>query len=77
MFFGGLVLAVGGCGFFLSDLNLNSSATSATQVVGGIAFAAGCISFLIGGLTGLVYLLQALFRSATLDGLGFRRRAGA
>ena len=62
MFFGGLVLAVGGCGVFLSTLNFNSNDVSPGTVIGGIAFAAGCILFLIGGLAGLVYVVQALFR---------------
>jgi hypothetical protein len=41
MFFGGLVLAAGGCAMFL----------------------AGVLVLAVGGITGLVYMLQALFRS--------------
>ena len=50
---GGILLAVGGCGFFLTYMN--SSRTENLALVGGIGFFAGIIMFLIGGLTLLVY----------------------
>lgn len=57
---GGIVLAVGGCGFFLT--NMNSSRTETLSMVGGAAFLVGLLMIAIGGLTALVFGAQWLFR---------------
>ena len=59
MTLGGIALAVGGCGAFLSGLN----DTNALSILGGIGFVAGVILFCIGAITGIVYIVTAIFRS--------------
>jgi len=56
---GGIVLAVGGCGFFLT--NMNSTRTETLSILGGIAFIVGLLMFAVGGLTALVFGAQRLF----------------
>jgi len=59
MTLGGMALAIGGCGAFLSGLN----DTNALSILGGIGFVAGVILFCIGAITGIVYIVTAIFRS--------------
>ena len=59
MTLGGIALAIGGCGAFLTGLN----DSNAFSILGGIGFVAGLILFCIGGITGIVYIVTAVFRS--------------
>ena len=59
MTLGGIALAIGGCGAFLSGLNDNNG----LSVMGGVGFVAGLILFCIGAITGVVYIVTAVFRS--------------
>jgi hypothetical protein len=61
MFFGGLVLAAGGCAMFLATFNVHGE--SPVGIAGALIFLAGVLVLAVGGITGLVYMLQALFRS--------------
>jgi hypothetical protein len=57
---GGVVLAVGGCGFFLAQMNSSQGETQA--MIGGVAFVAGLVMLAVGGLTALVFGAQWLFK---------------
>jgi hypothetical protein len=59
MVFGGLVLAFGGCFLFLATVDGNSG----PSMLGGLIFVIGMLLLLIGGITGLVYVVTAIFRS--------------
>jgi hypothetical protein len=47
---GGPVLAAGGCALFLTNLNFEGSrgGSEGLSAVGGLLFAVGCLSFLVG-----------------------------
>jgi hypothetical protein len=61
MFFGGLVLAIGGCAMFLATFNVHGE--SPVGIVGALIFFAGVLLLAVGGITGLVYAITAIFRS--------------
>lgn len=63
MFFGGIGLAIGGCGMFLATIDRQTP----LGVVGGIGFAGGLILILIGGITGLVYMVSYAIRALKSD----------
>jgi hypothetical protein len=61
MFFGGAVLAIGGCAMFV--FALNDGASEGRGLFGAAIFVVGALLALVGGITGLVYLITAIFRS--------------
>jgi hypothetical protein len=54
LIFGGLLLAIGGCGMFLGTLNLSSSSTNPLSAIGGIGFGVGVLLFVGGIITAIV-----------------------
>jgi hypothetical protein len=64
MVLGGIVLAVGGCALFLSDMNLNSGGAGALGTLGAIGFIAGVLSFVGGLLWAIVRFINRRFEKA-------------
>jgi len=57
---GGAVLAVGGCGMFLTNLNMNTDGGFLANV-GAVLFVVGLLAFVIGGLIIVVRVVVGLF----------------
>jgi hypothetical protein len=58
--FGGLALVIGGCGYFLDNMNRVSTQTQA--LIGGAGFLIGLVMMLVGGITALVTGAQWVFK---------------
>ena len=61
MIVGGIVLAVGGCALFLSDMNFNSGGAGAVGTLGAIGFFAGVLSFIGGIIWALIRFINRRF----------------
>ena len=64
MILGGIVLAVGGCALFLSDMNFNSGGAGALGTLGAIGFIGGVLSFIGGIIWALIRFINRRFDKA-------------